>query len=68
MQRELHLPFSDTPSAPSVNSTQAENSHHVPYALWRLLTDGVIGNWTHGANEGNDGGGEQYWPLGQCFL
>jgi hypothetical protein len=36
--------------------------------MWRLLTDVVVGNWTHGANEGNDGGGGQYWPLGQRFV
>jgi len=26
--------------------------------VWRLLITAVAGNWTHDANEGNDGGGD----------
>lgn len=29
---------------------------------------GDAGNWTHDAKEGNDEGGEWYWPLGQRVL
>ena len=53
LQRELQLPFFNHPENHEPGHPRARNSDQVPGALWRLLSDGVTGNWTHDANEGN---------------
>jgi hypothetical protein len=38
------------------NSARAKKFRLGSYALWRLLGEGMEGNWTHDANEGRAGG------------
>lgn len=48
--------FFDHPSGENPNIARAKKLRPRSSRTWRLLSATYVGNWTHDANEGNDGG------------